>query len=133
MAYFPGSHIYCGALRPHHLLNRKEAPYMNETKKSTTGRSSSAGWSGLYKVAIVGASSLKGKEVAEVLEQRHFPASDITLLDDESSQGQLESVGDEATFIQNVTRTSFDRTDIVFFTADAVFTRKHWAAAKAAG
>jgi aspartate-semialdehyde dehydrogenase len=106
---------------------------VTEAKKSPSVRGSSAGWSGLYKVAIVGASSLKGKEVAEVLEERRFPASDIALLDDDSSQGQLESVGDEATFIQNVTRTSFEHTDIVFFTGDADFTRKHWAAAKAAG
>ena len=30
---------------------------------------------GFYRVAIVGAGSLKGKEVAEVLEQRNFPSS----------------------------------------------------------
>jgi aspartate-semialdehyde dehydrogenase len=106
---------------------------MSDIKKTAPSRSSSAGWSGLYKVAIVGASSLKGKEVKDVLEERHFPASDIALLDDETSQGQLEAIGDEATFIQSITRTSFDRTDIVFFAGEPEFTRKHWQAAKAAG
>jgi aspartate-semialdehyde dehydrogenase len=106
---------------------------MNEPKKSTSGRGPSAGWSGLYKVAIVGASSLKGKEVKDVLDERNFPAADIVLLDDESAQGQLESVGDEATFIQNITRTSFEGRDLVFFAGDTEFTQKYWPAAKASG
>lgn len=105
---------------------------MTESKKIIAARPPSAGWSGLYKVAIVGAASLKGKEVKEVLEERHFPVSDVVLLDDEAL-GQIDNVADEVTFIQNVTRSSFERVDIVFFTGDAEFTRKHWAAAKAAG
>ena len=36
-----------------------------------------------HRVAIVGASSLRGKELGNrVLEDRHFPASDIVLLDE---------------------------------------------------
>ena len=52
----------------------------------------------LYRVAIVGAASLTGKEVAEVLRDRNFPAVDIRLLDDDESLGQLEAVGDEMSF-----------------------------------
>ena len=37
----------------------------------------------LYRVAIVGAATLKGKEVAEVLRERNFPAVDVRLLDDD--------------------------------------------------
>ncbi len=96
-------------------------------------RASSAGWNGLYKVAIVGASSLKGKEVNDVLDERKFPAADIALLDDDSAQGQIESVGDEATFIQNINRTSFDGRDIVFFAGDAASTQKYSPAAQRAG
>ena len=55
-----------------------------------------------YRVAIVGAASLMGKEVAEILRDRNFPAVDIRLLDDEESLGQLEAVGDEMSFIQSV-------------------------------
>src|SRR3954471_12394847 len=98
---------------------------MSDSKKISAIRPSSAGWSGLYKVAIVGAASLKGKEVKEVLDERHFPADEIILLDDEAL-GQLDNVADEITFIQNVTRHSFEKVDIVFFTGDADFTRKHW-------
>jgi aspartate-semialdehyde dehydrogenase len=96
-------------------------------------RASTSGWSGLYKVAIVGASSLKGKEVNEVLDERKFPAADIALLDDEAAQGQIESVGDEATFIQNINRSSFDGRDIVFFAGEPVVTKKYSAAAQTAG
>ncbi|MCU1285374.1 MAG: aspartate semialdehyde dehydrogenase [Acidobacteriales bacterium] len=106
---------------------------MTGTKKTSPARPLTPGWSGLYKVAIVGAGSLKGKEVKEVLEERNFPASDVVLLDDDDSLGQLEAVGDEATFIQNITRTSFEGVDVAFFAGDAAFTRKHWPAAKAAG
>ena len=56
----------------------------------------------LYRVAIVGAGSLKGKEVAEMLNERNFPAVDVKLLDDDESLGQLEAMGDEVTFIQSV-------------------------------
>lgn len=105
---------------------------MTDMKKSPPVRNASA-WSGHYRVAIVGATSLKGKEIKDVLEEHHFPAIDIALLDDDSSLGQLESVADEATFIQNITRSSFERVDIVFFTGEPEFTRKHWADAKASG
>src|ERR1041385_2265641 len=99
----------------------------------TPGRASSSGWNGLYKVAIVGASSLKGKEVNDVLDERNFPAADIALLDDDSAQGQLESVGDEATFIQSVTRSSLEGRDIVFFAGDPDATRKYLPAVQSAG
>jgi aspartate-semialdehyde dehydrogenase len=45
----------------------------------------------LFRVAIVGAATLKGKELKEVLEDRNFPAVDIRLLDDNESLGQLDS------------------------------------------
>ncbi len=81
---------------------------------------------GFYRVAIVGAASLKGKEVAEVLDQRNFPSSDVKLLDDDESLGQLESVKDEITFIQNVRAEQFDNVDFTFFASDADSTRKNW-------
>jgi len=55
-----------------------------------------------YRVAIVGAATLKGKEVAEVLNDRNFPSLDVKLLDDDESLGQLETMGDEVSFIQSV-------------------------------
>ena len=87
----------------------------------------------VYRVAIVGAATLKGKELKEVLEDRNFPAVDIKLLDDEESLGQLDSVADEATFIQSVLPENLQGTDIVFFASDESFTRKNWNLAKKAG
>lgn len=87
----------------------------------------------LYRVAIVGASSLKGKEVAEVLNDRNFPAVDIKLLDDDEALGQLETMGDEITFIQSVRSEQFDRLDFTFFASDQTCTRKNWKIARDAG
>ena len=81
---------------------------------------------GLYRIAIVGAASLKGKEVAEVLEQRNFPTADVRLLDDDETLGQLEAVRDEITFIQSVRAEQFENVDFTFFASDAECTRANW-------
>ena len=95
------------------------------------GRSGSE--NGLYRVAIVGAGSLKGKELAEVLPETTFPAVDIKLLDDDESLGQLESVGEEVTFVQSVRAENFEHVDFTFFASQPDFTRKHWRIAQQAG
>jgi aspartate-semialdehyde dehydrogenase len=87
----------------------------------------------LYRVGIVGAGTLKGKELAEILPETNFPAIDIKLLDDEESLGNLESVGDEMTFVQKVTRDNFENLDFAFFASQAEFTRKNWDMAQKAG
>lgn len=87
----------------------------------------------LYRVAVVGAASLKGKEVAEVLNDRNFPAIDVKLLDDDESLGQLETMGDEITFIQSVRAEQFDNVDFTFFASDPASTRKNVAVAQRAG
>lgn len=86
-----------------------------------------------YRVAIVGAASLRGKEVAEVLNDRNFPAVDIKLLDDDEALGQLETMGDEVTFIQRVRNEQFEHLDFTFFASDAASTRKSWKTARDAG
>jgi aspartate-semialdehyde dehydrogenase len=87
----------------------------------------------LFRVAIVGAASLKGKELKEVLEDRNFPAHDIRLLDDNESLGQLEPVGDEISFIQPAGRDQFDNVDFAFFTSDVKFTKRAMKQARDAG
>ena len=87
----------------------------------------------LFRVAIVGAATLKGKELKEVLEDRNFPAMDIRLLDDDESLGQLESVQDEISFVQPVTLEHLEKVDFTFFASDEKFTRKHWTLARDAG
>jgi aspartate-semialdehyde dehydrogenase len=87
----------------------------------------------LYRVAIVGAASLKGKEIAEVLKDRNFPAIDVRLLDDDESLGQLEAVGDEMSFIQSVRAEQFERVDFTFFASDPRCTRGNWKTARDLG
>ncbi len=86
-----------------------------------------------YRVAVVGAGTLKGKEINELLPESSFPEAEIKLLDDDESLGQLEAVGDEMTFVQSVAPEHFENVDVAFFASDPEFTRKHWRIAKRAG
>jgi aspartate-semialdehyde dehydrogenase len=106
---------------------------MSAHAKPTPPHSEVARAAGLYRVAIVGASTLKGKEVAEVLSDRNFPALDVKLLDDDESIGQLENVRDEITFIQSVRAEQFENIDFTFFAGDPESTRNVWKTARAAG
>src|SRR5947209_6836227 len=90
------------------------------------------GKGGGFRIAIVGAASLKGKEVADLLSQRDFPKRDIKLLDDDETLGKLETVGDEVTFIQSIRREQFENMDFAFFAASPEFTRQHWKLAEQA-
>jgi len=87
----------------------------------------------LYRAAIVGAASLRGKELAELLNERNFPAADIRLLDDDESLGQLEAMGDEISFIQRVRAEQFEHVDFAFFACDQESTRRSWRDARDAG
>ncbi len=87
----------------------------------------------VYRVAIVGAASLKGKEIAEILRERNFPAVDVRLLDDDESLGRLEAVGDEMSFIQSIRSEQFERVDFAFFASDPRSTRNNWKVARDLG
>lgn len=107
---------------------------MKNDPKIPSGAQPGAGsWGGLFRVAIVGAASLKGRELKDVLSDRNFPTHDIRLLDDDESLGQLEAVGDEPTFIQSVLPEHMDNVDFTFFASEENFTRNTWSMAKKAG
>jgi len=84
-------------------------------------------------VAIAGASSLLGKELKQVLEDRNFPATEISLLDEEDAAGTLTEAGGEPTFIQEVTEGSFEKSRFVFFTGSEKFTKGFYENALASG
>jgi aspartate-semialdehyde dehydrogenase len=86
-----------------------------------------------YRIGIVGASSLAGKEVSDELGESLLGASDFVLLDDEDAAGQVTSAGDEVAFIQRLDASSFERMDFVFFAGGAEVTKKHWQEARQAG
>jgi aspartate-semialdehyde dehydrogenase len=81
------------------------------------------------RVAIVGASSLLGKELKQVLEDRNFPASDIVLLDESVMAGTLTKAGGEATFIRALEEDSFEAAEFVFFAGSAADAERNWQAA----
>ena len=87
----------------------------------------------ILKIAIVGAGSLRGKELNDALADSPFVAADFLLMDDEAELGSLEAVGDEVTFIQRIEPGSFQRVDFVFFASDEQLTLKHWQTAHRAG
>ncbi|HEV2401344.1 MAG TPA: Asd/ArgC dimerization domain-containing protein [Candidatus Sulfotelmatobacter sp.] len=106
---------------------------MSESAKTPPSTTGLAQRSKLYRAAIVGAASLKGKEVAELLNERNFPAADVRLLDDDESLGQLEAMGDEISFIQRIRAEQFEHVDFTFFASDAESTRRSWKEARDAG
>jgi aspartate-semialdehyde dehydrogenase len=85
------------------------------------------------KIAIVGAGSLRGRELNDALSDSPFGEAEIVLMDDEAELGTLEAVGDEVTFIQRIEPSSFGHTAFSFFAGDEALTRKHWQAAHRTG
>jgi aspartate-semialdehyde dehydrogenase len=106
---------------------------MSDLPKPSLGSTGLASRGKLYRAAIVGAASLKGKELAEMLNERKFPAADVRLLDDDESLGQLEAMGDEISFIQRVRAEQFEHVDFTFFASDQDSTRRSWKDARDAG
>jgi aspartate-semialdehyde dehydrogenase len=87
----------------------------------------------LHRVAIAGASSLLGKELKQVLEDRNFPASEIVLLDESVMAGTLTEAGGEPTFIRALEEDSFEGAQIVFFAGTPSDATRNWPAALRAG
>ena len=87
----------------------------------------------LHRVAIVGAATLKGRELKDVLAGSRFPVEDVRLLDDVESLGKLDAMGDEVTFVQSVRAEQFEHVDVTFFASDTEFTRRHANLARQAG
>ena len=85
------------------------------------------------RVAIVGASSLRGKELKLVLEDRNFPADEIILLDVSVMAGTLTEAGGEPTFIRELEADSFEKVRFAFFAGIPADTERNWQAAQAAG
>lgn len=86
-----------------------------------------------WRGAIVGASTLLGKELAEELNGATDVLWNITLLDAEDAGGTITAAGDEALVIQPVTADSFVGIDVAFFAGEGATTLQFWKAAHAAG
>lgn len=87
----------------------------------------------MYKIAIVGASTLLGKELKDALAESSLAAADFVLLDQDEGLGQLDQLGDEITFVQPVSADAFEHMDFTFFCGSEDLTRKYWREALRAG
>lgn len=85
------------------------------------------------RIAIVGASSLRGKELKQVLEDRNFPSTDIILLDESILAGTLTEAAGEPTFIRALEEDSFEGARFVFFAGSAADAKRNWTVARGAG
>lgn len=85
------------------------------------------------RVAIVGASSLRGKELKQTLEDRNFPASDIVLLDESLMAGTLTEAAGEPTFIRALDEDSFEGVRFAFFTGSSPVGQESWSSARNSG
>ncbi len=85
------------------------------------------------RIAIAGASSLRGKDLAELIQERSFPASDVRLIDDDVVAGTLTEAGGEPAFIRAMAEDSFERVEFAFFAGRPEFTIRHWEQAARAG
>lgn len=87
----------------------------------------------MYKIAIVGASTLLGKELKDAISESTLAAATFSLLDDAQAQGQLDQVGDEITFVQAIEPDAFEKTDFTFFCGAQELTLRYWKDALRAG
>src|SRR5580692_9750392 len=76
------------------------------------------------RIVIVGATTLRGKELVDLLKER-IPSADLKLLDEELAAGILTEAAGEPAIIQSVDPDSFENARIVFFAGRPEFAAKH--------
>lgn len=87
----------------------------------------------MYKIAIVGASTLLGKELKDAVSDSTLAGATFTLLDEDDALGQLDQVGDEITFVQPIDPDAFEHVDFTFFCGSDALTGRHWQSALRSG
>jgi aspartate-semialdehyde dehydrogenase len=85
------------------------------------------------RVAIAGATSLRGKDLKYWLEEGGFPAGEIRLVDEEIASGTLTEVAGEPAIVQSISESSFEGVRFVFLAGSAAFAAKHGPTADRAG
>ncbi|MGA8742359.1 MAG: Asd/ArgC dimerization domain-containing protein [Terracidiphilus sp.] len=87
----------------------------------------------MYKIAIVGAATLLGKELKDALTESSLAAADFALFDEDEGLGQLDQLGDEVTFVKAITADAFEHVDFTLFCGSETLTRRFWREALRAG
>lgn len=87
-----------------------------------------------YKVAVVGATGVVGREMLQVLEERRFPADEVVALASRRSVGKEVSFGDTKILkIQALENYDFAGTDIALFAAGSAVSKEFAPKAAKAG
>ncbi len=86
-----------------------------------------------YRVGVVGATSLLGKDLAEELPESGLANARVVLLDDEETEGQLTAVGEDAAVVEVLNNTAFEGLDFALFAGSGAMTKEHWRDARKAG
>ena len=86
-----------------------------------------------YKVAVVGATGNVGREILNILAERHFPIDKIVALASRSSLGTELSFGDEILSTKDLEQFDFSGWDIALFAVGSEATKLHAPRAAKAG
>src|SRR2546428_340867 len=86
-----------------------------------------------YHVAIVGATGAVGAELLRVLERRNFPVKKLRPISSARSAGKWISFRGESVAVEQLTDRSFDKIDIVFFSAGGELSRSWVPVARESG
>jgi aspartate-semialdehyde dehydrogenase len=89
--------------------------------------------SSIPRIAVVGASSLRGKELKQLIEDENFAVADIALIDTTLPAGTLSEAAGEPTFLKPMDRESFEGARFVFFCGSAYEAKSNWRLAADAG
>ena len=84
-----------------------------------------SGKSNPLRVAIVGASTLKGREIQSVLRDRKFPIKKLVLLDSDEDLGRLSEFEGEPVVSLAINESSLDFLDVAFFASNTEQARAH--------
>jgi aspartate-semialdehyde dehydrogenase len=76
-------------------------------------------------IAIVGSTSLLGKELREMLEDRAFPIGKLSLLETEEYAGLLQEFAGDLQITQIISPDAFEDIDIAFFTCSPEIMRSY--------
>ncbi len=86
-----------------------------------------------YRVAILGATGIVGREFMKILEQRRFPVSDLLLLASDRSAGKTMSFHGQGIAVRETTPDLFEGVDIVLASAGAEISQEFSPVAAKAG
>ncbi len=77
------------------------------------------------RVAIVGASTLKGREIKSILSERNLPIDKLVLMDQLDEIGHLTQFEGEPFLSKTIEPDNFEELDVVYFASDCSTTRQY--------